>query len=313
MNQNLSQYKVFYTVAEAGNISRAARELFISQPAISKSISKLEESLNTRLFNRNSRGVTLTPEGTVLYHHVKTAFDSITHAEEELLRIQELGLGHIRIGVSTTLCKYILLPYLKSFLAEHPHIRITIKNQATAETITMLEQGHIDIGLIARPRNLKGLTFLPVTDIEDIFVASPSYLDNLRLREGENADPFRDGTVMLLDQKNMTRRHIDAYLNEQQIEISHIMELSTMDLLIEFARIGLGLGCCIRECVSQDLDTGALVQIPLPHPIPGRTIGFALSASLPPSKAMQSFLQHMSSITAIWAAAGTANAASSAR
>ena len=294
MNQNLYQYKIFYTVAETGNISRAARELFISQPAISKSISKLEENLNTRLFNRNSRGVTLTPEGTMLYNHVKAAFESISRAEGELLRIQELGIGHIRIGVSTTLCKYILLPYLKNFLSEHPHIRITIENQATAETLSMLEQGHIDIGLIARPRHPRGIDFFPVTDIEDIFVAAPSYLENLKLREGPQADPFADGTVMPLDQKNMTRRHIDQYLNEHHIEIPHIMEISTMDLLIEFARIGLGVGCCIRECVSSDLANGTLVRIPLESPIPGRTIGFALSSTLPPSKAVQSFLQGMS-------------------
>ena len=113
MNQTLSQYKVFYTVAETGSISRAARELYISQPAISKSIGKLEEALGTRLFARSSRGVTLTEEGTLLYGHVKSAFESISRAEDELSRIREFGIGHIRIGVSTTLCKYILLPYLK--------------------------------------------------------------------------------------------------------------------------------------------------------------------------------------------------------
>lgn len=293
MEQNLSQYKIFCTVAETGNISRAAKALYISQPAISKAISKLEDGLNTRLFNRNSRGVTLTPEGSMLYEHVRAAFESIARAEKELEKRKELGIGHIRIGVSSTLCKYILLPILKDFLTAHPHVRITVENQATAQTLSMLELGRIDIGLIAKPRQLKGLTFLPVTDIQDAFVASPAYLENLYLREGPDADPLQSGTVMLLNQENMTRQHIDSYLKEHQITLPHIMEISTMDLLIEFARIGLGVGCCIKECVKRDLDDGILVQIPTPAAIPGRTIGFAVSASQPASLALGSFLEQL--------------------
>ena len=113
MNQNLSSYRIFYTVANAGNISKAAKELYISQPAISKSIQKLEESLECKLFSRSSRGVALTDEGALLYSHVKEAFETLTQGEEQLKRSIELGVGHIRIGVSSTLCKFMLLPYLK--------------------------------------------------------------------------------------------------------------------------------------------------------------------------------------------------------
>ena len=293
MEQNLSLYRIFYTVAEAGNISRAARELYISQPAISKAISKLETSLNTTLFIRNSRGVTLTNEGHILYEYVHTAFDALGKGELELTRIQELGIGHIRIGVSTTLCKYILLPYLKSFIAQHPHIKITIENQSSAQTVNMLEHQNIDVGVIARPKTLKNLSFHPVVDIEDIFVASPSYLNNLQLREGNNTDIFSTGTIMLLDQKNMTRHFIDSYLNEEQIQIEHLLEVSTMDLLIEFAKIGLGIGCSIKECVQEDLKNGTLVQVPLEKAIHKRTIGFATAANVAPSKALQSFLDHV--------------------
>ena len=86
MNQNLSSYWIFYTVANAGNISKAAKELYISQPAISKSIQKLEESLDCKLFSRSSRGVILTSEGALLYEHVKQAFDALGTGEEKLKR-----------------------------------------------------------------------------------------------------------------------------------------------------------------------------------------------------------------------------------
>ena len=110
MDQNLSQYKIFYEVARTGNISRAARELYISQPAVSKSIKKLEESLGVSLIKRSSKGITLTNEGNILYRYLHSAFETISAGEDTLRHIHELGIGHIRIGVSSTLCKHILLP-----------------------------------------------------------------------------------------------------------------------------------------------------------------------------------------------------------
>ena len=222
MEQHLSQYKIFYAVAKAGNISKAAKELFISQPAISKSISKLEENLGVSLFTRNSRGVQLTVEGQVLFSHVSNAFDTLGRGENELKRIKNFNIGQIKIGVSNTLCKYILLPYLKGFIDEYPHVKIMIDSQDTARTISMLEQQKLDIGLIAEPKTRRSLSFMPVMRIEDTFVCTKSYLDNLKIREGEDVNIFSAGTVLLLDRNNMTRTHIDAYFAEHNIEIKQV-------------------------------------------------------------------------------------------
>ena len=182
------------------------------------------------------------------------------------------------------------MPYLKQYIAQYPHIMVTVENQATAQTISMLEQQHIDIGIIAAPRTLKNIQFTPIAKFEDVFVTSPSYLENLKIREGTLTDYFSQGTFMLLDQKNMTRHYIDSYLNEQQISIHHLLEVSTMDLIIEFAKIGLGIGCCIKEAVSEELHHNTLVQIPLETPIPKRTIGFATASGVPVTQAMQNFI-----------------------
>lgn len=289
MEQNLSQYRIFYAVAKAGNISKAAKELYISQPAISKSISKLEDSLNTTLFTRNSRGVQLTEEGQVLFEHTQAAFEELNIGEQELKRIREFNLGHIRIGVSNTLCRFIMVTYLKGFIEKYPHIKITIESQSTTHTLTMLEQQRIDIGLVAEPKSQKNLVFLPVMDIEDIFVATPSYLENLRLREGAEADLFQMGNIMLLDKNNITRNYIDDYMTLSHIAANNLLEVTTMDLLIEFARIGLGIGCVIREFVKEDLESGRLVQIKLDTPIHKRTIGFAYHANRT-SKALETFI-----------------------
>ena len=289
MDQNLSQYRIFHAVATTGNISRAARELYISQPAISKAISKLEDSLHTTLFTRNSRGVQLTEEGRILFAHTQAAFEKLNAGEQKLRHIHEFHLGHIRIGVSNTLCRFILVSYLKGFIEKYPHIKITIESQSSSHTFAMLEQQQIDIGLVAQPVNRKNLTFLPVMEIEDIFVATPSYLQNLRLREGAGSDIFQVGNIMLLDKHNITRSHIDEYMSTIRIEANNLLQVTTMDLLIEFARIGLGVGCVIREFVKEDLENGRLVEIRLKPPIRKRTVGFACLPGRT-SEALESFL-----------------------
>ena len=275
MEQNLSQYKIFYEVAKAGNISKAAKELYISQPAISKAISKLEDSLGLSLFTRSSRGGQLTSEGEILFEHTREAFDALDRGEQELKRIQEFDIGHLRIGVSNTLCKYILLPYLKTFIDQYPHMKVTIESQATAQTLARLEQQKIDLGLVAEPSVRRDLAFIPVMDIQDTFVTTPNYLENLYLREGQDTSLFETGNIMLLDTSNMTRHHVDEYMAENNIFPHQILEVTTMDLLIEFAKIGLGIACVIKELVQKELDSGMLVEIPLDIPIHRRTIGFA--------------------------------------
>ena len=262
MEQHLSQYRIFYEVARCGNISRAAKELYISQPAISKAIGKLEESLGTRLFLRNSQ-------------HVAAAFDSLSRGEKELKRIHDFHIGQLKIGVSNTLCKYVLLPYLKSFVEKYPHVNITIESQSTAHTLEMLEARKIDIGLVAEPRARRGLNFTPVMEIHDGFVCTPAYMENLTLREGPAPDIFKTGNIMLLDRSNMSRKHLDTYLSDRDIEVNQLLEVTDMALLIEFARIGLGIACVILDFVSDDLKNGTLMEVPLDAPIPRRVIGFA--------------------------------------
>lgn len=301
MEQNLSQYRIFYIVAKLGNISHAANELYISQPAISKAISKLEDSLNATLFNRFSRGVTLTAEGIILFEHLKTAFDAIMLGEESLKKINVLGIGHLRIGASTTLCKYLLLPFLKGFIEKNPHIKITIECQSTFHTLKLLDENKIDIALAVKPDAPKNIDFYSIGEFEDVFVSTSSYLENLNLRENINLEEnkseeefdyelFKTANLMLLDKGNVTRLYVDNYLKMNHYEINHILEVNNMDLLIEFARISLGVACVIKEFVSEDLKCGKLIEIPLSIPINKRTVGFAYSKNVPPTNSMKSFM-----------------------
>ena len=290
MNQNLSSYRIFYTVANTGNISKAAKELYISQPAISKSIQKLEESVGCKLFSRSSRGVVLTDEGKLLYEHVSEAFETLTMGEEKLKRSIELGVGHLKIGVSSTLCKYLLLPYLKEFIRQNPHISISISCQSTNDTLKLLEDNKIDIGLIGKPENLKNIHFDFLEEIEDIFVAAKDYLRNLKARGIQKDHILQSSTLMLLDKNNMTRQYIDDYLQENQIIFKDSIDISDMDLLIDFARIGVGVACVIKNFVREDLENGTLVEIPLGFPIHKREVGFAYKTTTKPSKSLAEFI-----------------------
>ncbi len=295
MNQNLSLYQIFYVTARHGNISHAAKELFISQPAISKSIRKLEETLQVPLFTRSSRGVTLTEDGKLLYEQVQEAFRSIDLAEETLRHRHALGISQLRIGVSTTLCRYILLPYLQRFIQEYPHVKVTIHCQSSYQTIELLENRQIDLGLIGRPAGKLACHYQPLQSIQDTFVCTHTYLENLQIREGSKnlTETLKaNATSMLPDDANITRQHIDAALKNGGIELNSFLEVSTMDMLIEFAKIGLGIACVIREAVQKELDTGLLTEITLGPRIPTREIGFICRRTEQEIPAIQAFL-HM--------------------
>ena len=320
---NLNYYYVFITVARTGSISRAADKLFISQPAVSKSIKSLEEQLGTVLFVRNKKGVKLTAEGRLLYEHVESAFSSIENAEDDIAGSASSSGIELRIGVSTSLCRYVLLDYLRDYINDNPSVNITIDCHATLNTIPLVADGTLDLGLICKTDLPSGVSYVNLKEIHDVFVTNKTYLDKLsseRERSSSISNPYlmmgnftgmieensrknnimatkshapgehssntpdrntlstRDiletGNLMLLEKGNITRRHIDNYLFEKGIEPSRILEVNNMDLLIDFAAIGMGVSCVVKEFAEDKLRDGSLVTLPLSSPLQPRKIGF---------------------------------------
>lgn len=301
MEQNLNLYQIFYEVAGCRNFSVAAKKLYISQPAVSKSILRLEENLNTILFHRSSRGVTLTPEGELLYQHVEKALHALQAGEDQLRTVSEQGIQRLSIGVSTTLCKYILLPLLKNFIIENPNIKITISCQSTFETIAALQKGSIDIGLVGIPVQTASaqaheITYLPLKTIEDIFVTTDAYLTPFLHQYGgdlhESKSFLEEASFILLDKENISRKHADTFLSTYHLEPHNIIEVNNMDLSIEFARAGLGIACVISDFVEKDIKNGTLRELKLGHKVPKRQIGLAYPAKASASGAMDTLIQY---------------------
>lgn len=300
MEHNLNLYHVFYEVANCRNFSIAAGKMYISQPAVSKAVSKLEENLNVILFHRSSKGVTLTHEGELLYRYVEQAMYSLRSGEEQLKASASQKVSQLSIGVSTTLCKYVLLPVLKNFMAENPNIKITISCQSTYDTISALQEGSIDIGLVGLPPKLNPeagnmVTYLPLKTIDDVFVATESYLTpfaKYKANFQKKEDFFQEAAFIMLDKENISRKHVDNFLAENHISLSNVIEVNNMDLSIEFAKAGLGIACIISDFVKNDLKNGTLREVKLGHRIPKRQIGFAYLSKVPVLGGMDKLIQY---------------------
>lgn len=268
---DLNLYKVFSTVAKCKNISRAAELLFVSQPAVSKSIRTLETALNVRLFSRSSKGVTLTPEGEILYNHVKNAFNEFDLGEHILEKLKNKEMGTINLGVSTTIGKNYFLPKFQEFTKLYSDFKIKIINRPTLDTIKLIEEEKLDLGIIGTTNSEIDLEFIKLKEIHDILVASKSYLEKLNISAAE--DIFTKGSFILLESPNSTREHIDNYFASQNLDIIPDIEASNMDFLIECAKIDLGITSVLKEFSYDDLKSGILVEIPLKVEIPPRYIG----------------------------------------
>lgn len=280
-------YHVFHIVAECGTVSGAARALHVSQPAVTKSVKKLEDLTGCMLFHRSSKGVRLTTEGRILFDYVKNGFEHLQNGERVLNKIRNKGQGLVKVGISNTLCKYFFMPHLEVFHEKYPGIRIAVVNRTSPETLKLLEQGHIDFGIISIPMDRSRFSYHELMTIQDIFVAGCRYPE---LRRPQPLAALARYPLMMLEKDNVTRTYIDAYLAENNVSFQPEIEVSSLEFLAEFARIGLGIAAVIGNFVQDELRKGLLHEIPVTPAIPQRRIGIVTPKNLPLSIAAKTFV-----------------------
>lgn len=283
MPAKLDLYKVFSVVAKCQSFSKASKELFMTQPAVSQSILQLERELEVRLFTRIPKGVTLTNEGQMLFEHVNSAINLIDAGEKKLLAFKGLLAGELKIGVGDTISRYFLLPYLEKFHNLLPNIKFKILNSTTLELCAMVKSGEIDIAICNLPIEDSALEVKKCIDVHDIFVCGDKYIDIFT--EPLTNEEISNLPLILLDSKSNSRQYVEKYMLSKGISITPEIELGSHDLLLEFARINLGVACVIKEFSKQYLESNMLYQVPMLEDIPHRSIGYCFlkSVSLSPS------------------------------
>ncbi len=285
----METYYVFYIVAEYGNISKAAKKLFVSQPAVTKSIKNLEENLGIKLFNRNSKGVLLTEEGKVLYEYVKNAYIQIEKGEKIVKQLKNKSKGVVRIGISNTLCKYYFMPFLKGFHEKYPDIKIEITNRVTLETLELLEKGSLDCAIVSKVEGVSSnLKFEELLKIQDIFVSKEKPIKSVFPLEDLKKFP-----MLFLEKKNATRKYIDEYLLKNNVDLEIDIEISSMEFLVEFAKIGLGVASVIENFVIEELEKKELYKWEIEPAIEPRFIGLWYNEKTNLSIASQTFIDFM--------------------
>lgn len=293
MIENMEWYRAFFEVAHTGSFSKAAERMFVTQPAVSHAIKQLEFRLGGPLFFRTSRGVKLTAEGEVLLKFVSQAHHFLENGEKKIAEMRMLMAGEVKIGAGDTLCRYYLLPHLESFHKQYPDIKIQVTNRTTRETIALLKEGRIDFGIVNLPIDGQQLHVRESMTLHDCFVAGPEYVGDSDSDRALSWEELTRLPLLMLEKGSSIRRHADAFAERQGVRLKPEIELGSIELIVQFARIGLGVGCVIREFVRDELAEETLRELPLAPALPSRRIGLVTLRDVPLSAAAQRLLEQL--------------------
>lgn len=277
MNINFELYRIFYAVANHENITKASNELCISQPAISKSIKKLEEQLGGKLFVRNPRGVLLTEEGKEFYNYIKQAMECISSAENKFSDLIHLESGCIKIGSTTTLVKEYLLPFLNSFIEKYPKINIEISTNTSTLLFNQLRNGSIDIVFLnIDGKNIPDDIYVEAChEVQDCFVVGKKYTSLLD-KEFSLKD-INNYPLIVQAKGSNTRSFLDDFCLNHNIILTPNIEIASYSLVVEFAKLGLGIGYVTEDYIKDELNNQTLFKVPIKEKIPKRSLGYAIS------------------------------------
>lgn len=269
MTANLEYYKVFYYVAKTGSFTIAAKELSVSQSAVSQSMKQLESALNATLFRRISKGVSLTKEGELLFSYVSKGYEQIEAGEKKLKRMLNLESGEIHIGASDMTLQFYLLPYLEQFHEQFPKVKVTVTNGPTPETLKFLKEGKIDFAVVSTPFNeSEGLEIKKVKEINDTFVAGRKFIPyKNRMLDFKELEQL---PLISLERTTSTRSYMDNFLKENGVTLNPEFELATSDMIVQFALRNLGIGCVVKDFAKEQLESGKLFELRFNKMIPKR-------------------------------------------
>lgn len=285
----LDLYKIYCMVVKTESMSRAAKELFISQPAVSMAIKQLEERFGRELLIRTPKGIRPTLEGQVLYENLSKGLHMIRSAEIKYFEMAKLLAGEIRIGASDNILSSYLMPYVERYMNAFPDINIKITNKTSPETIHLLKSGSVDLGFVNLPIDVDdSLEIIELCSVTDCLVGGTAHKHLCEC--GVKFSEIGSLPLMLLEGISSTRRYLDAFALKNGLIFKPVIELGSVELLIKFTKINLGVTFVIREFLSKE-DAGEVLEIPLIPAIPSRKIGLVKLKDVPITHAAEKLIE----------------------
>ena len=291
MDASLDAYKAFVCAARTKSLSAAAKELYLSQPTVTHHLQALEAYHGCRLFDRSRRGVTLTPEGEILYTYLSDALARIEEAAEALEARRTLTRGVVRIGATETTLHHYLLPRLRRFKEAHPDVRLKIANGSTPGMLADLDAGAIDFAvLVLMAQELAGpYDVTPLAPLRDVVIAGEKYRG--ALGGTVTLEALARFPLICMTPGTLTRDYVEGVFRSAGLTFSPDMEMATADLVTPLVENGLGVGFVPREFARQAITSGSVFELRLETPLPERRISLVCSREHPLSVAAMAFTQ----------------------
>lgn len=262
---NLNSLKIFLEVASSNSFLEASNKLYISQPAISRSMSKLEEDLGIVLFYRANKGISLTPSGEILYKYLKDTRDLLLSCERVLVSMNDIEEGNIIIGVQSHIVRNYLMDKIDRFRLKHPRIKIKLIDLSTSALIEQLQTRKVDFVVDSTPVETiyNNIDIKPIHSLSTCFVKSTKNYNNItKLKELE-----KENTILPAARSSL-RKNLNKSFSEANCDITPILEFETEELIIDAVRRNLGVGYVVKSAIQYLIDAKILDYVEVQEELP---------------------------------------------
>lgn len=267
---NLNLYKIFYDVAQYGSVSLASKNLLISQPAISRSIKKLESDLNVTLFYRTLNGMVLTEKGKELLGYVEEACNSLKIGERTMMENSSLVSGKLAIGVPSHIASFYIFDKIKEFHSKYPNIEVSIVSRCTAELIKLLENHEIDFVIDTSPicGSEKELTIEELINVDHVFVS----LSKDKYDSVTSIKDLKELPLILPVSRSSHRKRLNELALENGVVFNNVLSIETSEMIREAVLQGNGIGYILKDVIKKDVENGSLKILPIKEKLPFVTV-----------------------------------------
>jgi DNA-binding transcriptional LysR family regulator len=259
---NLNLLRIFHMAAKTGSFTRAATELHLTQPGISKHIKELERCWETRLFDRVGKKVLLTQAGEILYRTTGDIFNALTEAQARIHDLRGLASGKLSIGSSITIGSYILPELLVEFRENYPDVELKLDITLSRQTVEKVLDYSVEIGFVGHYEYKKSLVITPFMTDALLLIVSATH------EWGERTRPVPlqklvDYPFLLSRLGSGTRIAVDNLLKSAGVRLGTTMELGTTEGVKHAVAAGLGVSILSEHMVRKEVASGAIRTIPL--------------------------------------------------